>query len=193
MIWENSSHTSAFAPQTINVDYSDYDYILLEFKLINDSYPTYITMTRTTQKNVRLMARMTDYPITKWYSRTFTLLNNAISFEGGEPSDGYGIPLKIYGCKSMTVPAKYKGVVEDLGTTSLPHTINCKKDSVYMVTVTVTSGYEPLPCPISNCEVLANTPRRGYTISYVVKATSNTMVVGTSIGSSISGLFVAEC
>lgn len=109
LIWENDSPTSVFTAQTISIDLSGYDAIMI----VGDGYANSSDHTKTTGASPL-------YPIGyvgQWVSssnyskvaeggiRVISVDKNGITFSEAYSAssfnlnDAYGIPLKIYGMK----------------------------------------------------------------------------------------------
>ena len=113
-LWQNASPTSNFAAQTINLDLSEYDYVLIEIK-------SYVNYSFTENQLVRVGAE--DYITAKYdiqsqtsyitlTSRLATVTNTGIVFTQGcakymsasSPAGvnaSYCIPVRIYGIKGV--------------------------------------------------------------------------------------------
>lgn len=91
-IWENASPTSAFANQTLTLDFSSYDLIIILFNLDSNERsvsPAIVPVghpgASSLQNNVR----------------TFLVHTNDINFDSVSPSSAVMIPYVIYGVKGV--------------------------------------------------------------------------------------------
>lgn len=115
LLWTNSNPTSDFSAQTISVDLSNYEYILIKFKnTLNDGY-TYETIFRTDNNLRQAIAGATSVsPSPQIYIRSFVLSSSQINFIDAYNcyNNGSGtrymtklnsliIPIEIYGYKTI--------------------------------------------------------------------------------------------
>ena len=116
LLWTNSSPTSSFSPQTINIDLSDYSNIVVVSKGntgLNDAYQwdiVKISNNTTRWTNVLGVARLSNYKFAM--VRPIRVNNDLIEFYNGYniKNDGNAsgidnntcIPYKIYGMKGET-------------------------------------------------------------------------------------------
>lgn len=110
-LWENASPSSDFAAQTINVNYTGYDFIFCTGLGVNiDTWYTASSYVPVVRNNAGIIF---DITADGWaHTRRFTLVNNGISFttgwQGQMGGDKYpdwnnrAIPVAIYGIKGVT-------------------------------------------------------------------------------------------
>ena len=106
LLWTNPSPSSAFNPQTISLDLSQYKYVVITYK-------TYSSHDTTDRGSVFLPlwvgfgCLVVGKPSDAFFSRTFTLSSTGVSFYIGgyvnassaSDTPDACIPLKIYGVK----------------------------------------------------------------------------------------------
>ena len=117
LLWENSSPTSSFAAQTIQLDLSDYDEIMILFAhYTNDmTQSSYIIMKNDNWNPCRVMK--STYATDTY--RNVKATNIGITFSGGfnpqtnQNDTSCAIPLKIYGI-SKNITIKTLSEVEDI-------------------------------------------------------------------------------
>lgn len=91
-LWENASPTSAFANQTLTLDFSSYDLIIILFNLDSN------------ERSVSPAIVPVGYPGASAFQnsvRTFLLHTNDINFDSVSPSSAVMIPYVIYGVKGV--------------------------------------------------------------------------------------------
>ena len=103
LLWSNASPTSVFSAQTISLDLSNYDYILIE-GLRSISYPN----DKTKVLSLCPKGQTVNYSVSSdgttdnGAARTVTVSNAGVTFSNahssGSTQNYFAIPLKIYGC-----------------------------------------------------------------------------------------------
>lgn len=91
-LWENASPTSAFANQTLTLDFSSYDLIIILFNLDKN------------RRSVSPAIVPVGHPGASAFQnnvRTFLLHTNDINFDSVSPSSAVMIPYVIYGVKGV--------------------------------------------------------------------------------------------
>ncbi len=91
-LWENASPTSAFANQTLTLDFSSYDLMVILFNLDNNS------------RSVSPAIVPIGHPGASAFQnnvRTFLVHTNDIKFDSVSPSSAVMIPYVIYGIKGV--------------------------------------------------------------------------------------------
>ena len=104
LLWENASHTSTFAAQTIQLDLSGYSLILVFFKrsTTDNSYGSNINKIGI---GSLCTCGASSTNLTSTLSRKYTSSSSGITFttgfnsNGGNANDDYMIPYQIYGIK----------------------------------------------------------------------------------------------
>ena len=104
LLWENASPTSDFAPQTISLDLSNYDAVLIDFAFNNGNYIAQSNMSFTeVGRGGQGLYLWAD--TSKVYHRSFTTSETGVAFTKGwaAGSEGAGtvVPIKIYGIKGL--------------------------------------------------------------------------------------------
>ena len=110
LLWTNASPTSAFAPQTIDLNFSGYDYLIINFNVVSqsslyDPIPNQIYMCKNEQGAYRINTSHNVFT-----TRSFIITSNGIIFNSGGFFSAYNsttitednnvnIPYKIYGVK----------------------------------------------------------------------------------------------
>lgn len=110
LLWTNASPTSAFAPQSIDLNFSDYDYLIIDFNVVGqasvyDTTPHQIYMCKNEPGNYRVNAVHNMFT-----TRYFVITSNGFYFNSGGYFGIYGgdtitednnlnIPYQIYGVK----------------------------------------------------------------------------------------------
>ena len=101
LLWENASPTSSFAAQTISLDLSVYDLVMLEFTA---STTWYIRQVFISNIGGNFYYRVVD-GAGKVYNRTCVINRNGIQFEVGQEGTSRNndlcLPTKIYGVKGV--------------------------------------------------------------------------------------------
>lgn len=91
-LWENASPTSAFANQTLTLDFSSYDLIIILFNLDSNN------------RSVSPAISSVGHPGASAFQnnvRTFLVHTNDIQFDSVSPSSAVMIPYVIYGMKGV--------------------------------------------------------------------------------------------
>ena len=108
LLWENASPTSNFPAQTINIDYSDYDFLFVVGDVVGSNNRFTATwIPATSGGNAYLNYIGIDYYA---MSRQITLIDEGVSFTSGymvlltngatyQEWDNRAIPIAIYGIK----------------------------------------------------------------------------------------------
>lgn len=117
-MWENSNPTATFADQTITLDLSDYDAIIIEtgvhptsstVEIANSVGYSYllknvVTITNSCRNN-KTNPSMRGFRIS-WFDDTSVTIGKGYLIEGTNAltvSDNYAIPLAIYGVKRSII------------------------------------------------------------------------------------------
>lgn len=99
LLWTNSSPTSAFAAQTINLDLSKYNYIIVEF-LSNTSYQVIRSRTILNKNDTDYFGA--GFTTTNSYTRNVSFNDTGVTFGVGKmdttANNTNVVPYKIYGC-----------------------------------------------------------------------------------------------
>lgn len=110
LLWENSSPTSNFAAQTINVNTSNYNHLVFEYKNRpsgTESYQTSCILPNDTRGTLSCYGNVSSSTV--FYTRMFTKTDTTITFTAGYSSQSSGtdtdrvIPVKIYGIKTLII------------------------------------------------------------------------------------------
>ena len=114
LLWENASPNSNFSSQTININLSGYDFLIIEFLTYVKS-ADYADYHRTVITRVGIKDNVSGFGETGSYFcfRGFTSNNSGITFETGHYADKYNdddledsnnlyVPQKIYGIKGVS-------------------------------------------------------------------------------------------
>lgn len=91
-LWENASPTSAFANQTLTLDFSSYDLIVILFNLDSNN------------RSVSPAIAPIGHPGISAYGnnvRSFLFYTDSVKFDGVSPSSAVMIPYVIYGVKGV--------------------------------------------------------------------------------------------
>lgn len=111
LLWTNPAPTSVFDAQTLSIDLSGYESVIIQAKgwySENNYTPLKIMIPKDGKPHV-IVGNQSDYTgnmsayTYTWYARTVTLTNNSIIFSSGYVTGVNGarsdacIPLKIYG------------------------------------------------------------------------------------------------
>ena len=112
LLWTNASPTSNFDAQTINLDLSEYDYVIVEMKYyistVESATSPYIKFIVPKNSNLYPLRVASEQNGVNYVSfRAITTNDSGVTFNIGSAiasngwyttNNGYGIPLKIYGC-----------------------------------------------------------------------------------------------
>lgn len=105
LLWTNSSPTSAFPAQTISLDLTDYDGILIEYRRYT-SNPTITSRCYINKGETLYGAGLSTYPAAM--VRKTTVNNNNVVFDSGIESaitnNNGAIPTRIWGVKGVFIP-----------------------------------------------------------------------------------------
>lgn len=98
LLWTNASPTSAFAPQTISLDLSNYKWVCIVFLINRDNNSCKITLSE-----IGLRQYITSAYANKIIQRTYHVNLMGFIFENNEYDNGidndYHVPYKIYGAR----------------------------------------------------------------------------------------------
>ena len=101
LLWENASLTSSFSAQTIDLDLSNYSWVIVEYMFYTTTQ-NYLNIFAFIDGVTRSMA-VTNSSTSKNGFRSLTVNTNSISFNdaryAGDTDNNYVIPAKIYGIK----------------------------------------------------------------------------------------------
>lgn len=103
LLWENASKTSTFGEQTINIDLSEYDFVMIEFGSnsdINESHNDFIRV------GCNSALRLTGGWSNKAGHRNVTCSASSVYFNicyyGSSEDNSNMVPFRIYGIKGVT-------------------------------------------------------------------------------------------
>lgn len=108
LLWENASPTSTFAAQTVQIDLSAYDFVMIEMKssTTSDAYFTYIGEAVTGHKGfIQKIVTLNDGAGVSGIERQFTLVASGVDFTrafnyvGNATVNNEMIPYRIFGIK----------------------------------------------------------------------------------------------
>lgn len=112
LLWTNASPTSSFAAQTITIDLSSYDLVLIEFVAnATASVGSALYSCFTGILEVGTFGTIISFILYNGsffnYFRKATVSTSGVTFEGGyatnnQANDAFAVPLKIYGFKGVT-------------------------------------------------------------------------------------------
>ena len=102
-LWENPNMTASFSPQTIALDLSDYEFIIVRFQTCNSANSSYVTeLTKVDGKKCNFTA-IASQVNTNIYSRSFIPTSTGIQFYdgyvGGTVANLDARPYQVYGVK----------------------------------------------------------------------------------------------
>jgi len=110
LLWENPSPNSDFAPQTISINLTDYEWILISIKnqKVSPQYVTTCAVPKITDDQV-IGGPSGQTGSNYAYSRIIKMNNNGITFQisrsnyAGASGNTTVIPIKIYGLKKALI------------------------------------------------------------------------------------------
>lgn len=91
-LWENASPTSAFANQTLTLDLSSYDLVIILFNLDSNNRSTSPAIVPIGHPGISSYGNNV---------RTFLVHTNDINFDTASPNSAVMIPYVIYGMKGV--------------------------------------------------------------------------------------------
>lgn len=107
-LWENASPTSTFAAQTIPLDLTEFDGVMVTIKFKNDGADTRVT-TGFVPKGIKGQGMVTNEDTGSLRIRMFTASDSGVEFakgikmEDASTSAGNAVPTCIYGVKGVAV------------------------------------------------------------------------------------------
>lgn len=117
LLWENASPTSSFAVQTISIDLSKYNFVIVEAQFASSADIRTQVSARTpkssgsnTVNRIGIGTGGTSAPFMYYVYRNFTVNSAGVYFGEGyrskssmaeEMNNGYCVPLAIYGVKGV--------------------------------------------------------------------------------------------
>lgn len=100
LLWTNPSIHTDFNPQTVTLDLTSYDGVIIEFNTDNTGGAL---GTRVKSGKTSIGAGFTSINKDGSFSRNFVISNSGVVFDNGylnsNPSPGHCVPIKIYGYK----------------------------------------------------------------------------------------------